>query len=35
MRKLEKDINVQKAKLDKKAAAPLVSNEEIALKEFK
>jgi hypothetical protein len=35
MKKLEKDINMQKAKLEKKGALPLVSNEEIALKEFK
>jgi len=35
MRKLEKDINHAKAKLDKKGNAPMVSNEELALREFK
>jgi len=35
MKRLEKDITIQKAKLEKRSAAPLVSNEEVALKEFK
>ena len=35
MKKLEKDVNVMKAKLESKKNQPLVSNEELALREFK